>query len=277
MNGQSAKTQTVRVHVSGTIDLPLNLAMLDGLDDRVLAAEVLLECVKVSVAERLGCFDGVTVTPVSTSDKDKDNNRDGPAAAAAFQAEIDLQRLGGCIAAIQLAYNQTMARANAVREMLLVQPPADDDGNDTNNGSHCNDDDDDDDNEKKNIQEKKESDFPVGKCGDASCELRRAAMLALLSDMLQAPSSIVEAAAEVSEGIGATDSDDDGGGSDDDGDYRKEATEEGGGGDRDDSRHAAGYKPLLGSDKDDDEEEEDDDDDSNDAEKDYAKMGYASI
>lgn len=101
-------TSTVKVSVSGTVDVPLKLSMLEGLQDPALEEEVYKESVRLSVADHLGHFDRIDVTLHSASGQSPPR----------CEARVRLDELGQCIEAIQAAYEHVMVRAQLLREVL---------------------------------------------------------------------------------------------------------------------------------------------------------------
>ncbi|CAD2221032.1 hypothetical protein AGDE_14206 [Angomonas deanei] len=111
---------SVTVTVQGSLQIPLRLNMLQGLDDPLLENEILKEAIKVAVSEQLGYFDGmeITVTKPPTGGHPHPNRKKvtQPSKVAAT-ATLDLQRLGHCIEQIQSAYDHVLHQANLLLEV----------------------------------------------------------------------------------------------------------------------------------------------------------------
>lgn len=275
-------THTLTVHVSGTVDIPLNASMLEDLQDTELAKDILRECARLGVAEKLGYFDAMTITtsdvplaasspPSSSPLSDGVSHRTSSPQRLVCHAELDLEKLGHCLTAIQDAYNRMLEHAVALKELLAA---ADVDGEESGKANS----------EAKETEETLRP--PAALCGSASCERKLSAMSAVLDAMLHGTASVVEAAAqqqqeqreeptaakEMLNGEGGRDQPD---GEEtatkeeeDDGlweDYRCEDPE------------AAGYRPLLQEeDSGEDDSNSDDVDGAVDA-RDYAARGYTAL
>ncbi|KAL7700876.1 hypothetical protein NQL31_003823 [Lotmaria passim] len=132
---------SVHVEVKGSLDIPLNLGLLSDLGDPLMEQEIIKEAVRIAVSEKLGYFDGMDVRLSSSGGREgvstKSNGQhhlqqltESPAASGAAaattrsyaqrycEADVDLQRLGTCIVAIQKAYDDLLMQVHLVQEVL---------------------------------------------------------------------------------------------------------------------------------------------------------------
>ncbi|KPA78286.1 hypothetical protein ABB37_06429 [Leptomonas pyrrhocoris] len=125
---------SVHVEVKGSLDVPLNFGLLSDLGDPMLEQEIVKEAVRIAVIERLGYFDSIDVRLSPSGGRERGPQsrpngqqqlapppmatRRGDAPPHYCEADIDLQRLGVCIEAIQKAYEDLLAQAYLVQEVL---------------------------------------------------------------------------------------------------------------------------------------------------------------
>jgi hypothetical protein len=145
-NPSSSSPTTVHVEVKGSLDIVLNLDLLSDLNDPLMEQSIVKEAVRIAVSEKLGYFDGLDVRLSSSGGREGTPSKPGgqhhlqqltesPTAAAAAAAttrskatrccevEIDLQRLGGCVEAIQTAYDNVLAQMHLIHEVLCSAGP----------------------------------------------------------------------------------------------------------------------------------------------------------
>lgn len=115
-----APTSYIKVDVAGTLLIPYDLELLQGLEDPVLEMEVLEESVRMAVSQRLGYFDRMDVQVDSVS-KSLTQKSSPATMVRTCHAQLDLAALGGCIESMQKAYEHLLAHAKVLHEMLSAE------------------------------------------------------------------------------------------------------------------------------------------------------------
>ena len=112
MSKKSTSTTALTVAITGTVQIPLLTNVLRSLDEFGMQQEIACEAVKLSVAEKLGGFEEMTVRPAAAT------NAPGP--KASYTCTIQFDALSACVKSVLAEHDRMTTSCRAIGETIAA-------------------------------------------------------------------------------------------------------------------------------------------------------------